>query len=1257
MESNTPLSSLSCVEPARGTRTGCPQRGAHPEDRKTSQRIEVLQVNLHRSKAAQYALHRATQKHDPLIVLMQEPWTVGSRLAGRIPEAEVHMKKGLERPRACIQTRGLQTWLMGQYSNRDMATVQITGALEGGKPLIVASVYMAAEEPAPPPKLGELTKYCRNNAIPLLVGADANSHHTSWGSSDINDRGEALMEFLTIESLDWANKGNKPTFVTRRRSEVLDLTLTNNFASSLPSQWRVSDEDSLSDHKYIRWSIEHGLVVKETYRSLRKANWNTFREEIRRLAPPERRLDTPEDLDQQTKTVEQVLTDALQVACPLRSKERRGTATWWTPKLEEMKRTSRRLLSAAEKSKSPTKWEIYKAHHKEYNKSIRIAKTSSWRRFTEEMETLPQAARVVKAMKGDDRAQLSSVEKPEGGLTSSPQETLEVMLRHHVPSNPQRERNEPPHPTEWEANLEKKVVTLERMEEALQAFQPYKSPGPDGIPPVALKNIRGTPLMDRYKDIFRASIRLRHIPSTWKKGKGIFLPKPGKESYERTNSFRMITLTSFPLKWLERLILWHLERDVGVYNRMEDRQFGFQRGRSTETALHNLVSRIEDAMESNKYALGVFIDIENAFPTVSGDGIRRALDRLNIPGQIQGWIGEMLRERTIEAQLADAIVSRKTSQGCPQGGILSPLLWNMVLDSLLSTLRAERTFAQAYADDIVGHFTGIDPPTLVDLAQNFLSRAHKWAGENGLKLSKSKTEAVVFTRKRGWNPRKVLHLDGTIIPFRDKAKYLGITIDAKLNFADHIKDRAAKALRVCAQANRLVGKKWGMTPAKARWVYTAMVRPILSYGCVTWVKGILVQRNVKELQKVQRLGCLIMTSARRSAPTAALETMMDVDPIDLHLKGLALKTSIRLQATGHWRTRGTNQAKGPLRTHVDIINGWRKDIPQLGYPKDSMPGEWIPSDNITWVTRTREEASNLGTEDSTTIRCFTDGSKLRSEHTGAGAVIMDPIGPKEILLHLGKEATVFQAEVTAITLAATEITQRGERDQTVELYTDSQAAISALQREWTDSRLIKDCKRELTRLSNLNKVQVIWVPGHTGIEGNEKADEAARKAARETTLGQSPSLPVSMTYLKRCVTNHIGNLVANRWKHLPTCKEAKGAMPSPNWKTTQKLLQRSREEIWMITQMITGHCGLAKHQFTSKQIRDPTCPKCKREPETPTHYMARCPAYKEQRESAFGQNPEDLRTILEKGNIASLAKFLRETNRLKENPKGMVEGS
>jgi hypothetical protein len=120
---------------------------------------------------------------------------------------------------------------------------------------------MANEDGAevPPPKLQSLVTYCESKKIPLVVGTDANAHHTVWGSTDINVRGEQLLEFIISTSLEIANEGTKPTYVHANRREVLDLTLET---GKLVQGWKVSDRQSLSDHRIIEFSL--GEVINSS---------------------------------------------------------------------------------------------------------------------------------------------------------------------------------------------------------------------------------------------------------------------------------------------------------------------------------------------------------------------------------------------------------------------------------------------------------------------------------------------------------------------------------------------------------------------------------------------------------------------------------------------------------------------------------------------------------------------------------------------------------------------------------------------------------------------------------------------------------------------------------------------------------------------------------------------------------------------------------------------------------------------------------
>jgi len=68
-------------------------------------------------------------------------------------------------------------------------------------------------------------QYCEDENLYLIVGCNSNAHHTAWGSTNCNGRGEALIEFLNSSNLEILNRGNKPTFYSGSRQEVINITL------------------------------------------------------------------------------------------------------------------------------------------------------------------------------------------------------------------------------------------------------------------------------------------------------------------------------------------------------------------------------------------------------------------------------------------------------------------------------------------------------------------------------------------------------------------------------------------------------------------------------------------------------------------------------------------------------------------------------------------------------------------------------------------------------------------------------------------------------------------------------------------------------------------------------------------------------------------------------------------------------------------------------------------------------------------------
>ncbi|XP_050338062.1 uncharacterized protein LOC126764419 [Bactrocera neohumeralis] len=137
-------------------------------------------------------------------------------------------------------------------------------------------------------------------------------------------------------------------------------------------------------------------------------------------------------------------------------------------------------------------------------------------------------------------------------------------------------------------------------------------------------------------------------------------------------------------------------------------------------------------------------------------------------------------------------------------------------------------------------------------------------------------------------------------------------------------------------------------------------------------------------------------------------------------------------------------------------------------------------------------------EDST-IQWYTDGSKT-PEGIGAGIA-----GPRTTLsIPMGCFPNIFQAEVFAIGQCAEVNLSRNYCNQRIAILSDSQAALKAISSYEIKSLLVEECIESLNRLSLCNRVHLIWVPGHKGIEGNENADELARAAAASKVMGPEP---------------------------------------------------------------------------------------------------------------------------------------------------------
>jgi hypothetical protein len=187
------------------------------------------------------------------------------------------------------------------------------------------------------------------------------------------------------------------------------------------------------------------------------------------------------------------------------------------------------------------------------------------------------------------------------------------------------------------------------------------------------------------------------IPMAWRQVKVTFIPKPGKLDHTGA-AYHPISLSSFLLKTMEKLVYRHIRDGALRIYPLHRNQHAYQRGKSTETALHNVVIHAEYAIDHKDIALGAFLDIEGAFDRTSFDTIKWAAERHGIEAAIYRWSCAMLESRNVSATLAGETLRASTARGCPQGRVLSPLLWSLVVDDLLWELYSNGYHMVGYAD-------------------------------------------------------------------------------------------------------------------------------------------------------------------------------------------------------------------------------------------------------------------------------------------------------------------------------------------------------------------------------------------------------------------------------------------------------------------------------------------------------------------------------------------------------------------------------
>ncbi|KAI5731173.1 hypothetical protein M8J77_005827 [Diaphorina citri] len=244
---------------------------------------------------------------------------------------------------------------------------------------------------------------------------------------------------------------------------------------------------------------------------------------------------------------------------------------------------------------------------------------------------------------------------------------------------------------------------------------------------------------------------------------------------------------------MERLIDWCMDQDPRTFPQNPN-QHAYQPGKSTETALNELVNRIEQALKNQEITVAVFLDIAGAFDNTSINAIKETVTGANVT--IFGWITQLLETRKISAEIFGSRKEIYAAKGCPQGEVLSPRLWNLVA-VMLTTLCCDDFVILVRGKYMYKYIDGATAKCPVNV--------EKWCKSKGLKVNPLKTTMVPFTKKYKMGTLVAPIIFGERISIADDVKFLGVYFDKRLTWNLHINKTTAKAKAALNMARRSVG--------------------------------------------------------------------------------------------------------------------------------------------------------------------------------------------------------------------------------------------------------------------------------------------------------------------------------------------------------------------------------------------------------------------------------------------------------------------
>ena len=462
-------------------------------------------------------------------------------------------------------------------------------------------------------------------------------------------------------------------------------------------------------------------------------------------------------------------------------------------------------------------------------------------------------------------------------------------------------------PSPSELSPDSFLTTPAEVFDVLSDLKPGKAPGLDELPPKLL-SLCARGISGSLCTLFNRSFSEGCVPSAWKEALVVPVYKAGPRSCP--SNYRPIALLSIVSKAMEKIVLKRLSAFLGPL--LTPKQSGFRRGDGTAPQLMRLVQEWSSALDSAHLVGAVFFDLKKAFDRVCLPGLVLKLKAAGLQGKALAWCTSFLNGRCQRVRVGSAISSAEhLHAGVPQGAILSPLFFSLYINDIVKSAYAEFNL---FADDTSVYITAKSAATLQERLQGVLDKVTCWLRQWGISINPTKSALVAFTRKRDL-PLLDIKLDGNVLAQSSTHKHLGLVLNRKLTWSDHInfiRGKAAKKLGLLRRIRRR------LPPLVVRTLYVTCVRPTLEYASGAW--GGLGKEDANRLEHLQR--CAARTIANVSLadkmPNELLLARAGLEPLSVRrLVAVATPTYLMLH----------DPLKAPLTCRLRSTHGWLQHLP------------------------------------------------------------------------------------------------------------------------------------------------------------------------------------------------------------------------------------------------------------------------------------------------------------------------------------------